>query len=41
MRLQSYFDRLMERPSVRQVIEDAAPYFPLYPYAEGIPARFR
>jgi len=41
VRLQSYFDRLVERPSVRQVIEDAAPYFPLYPYAEAIPARFR
>jgi glutathione S-transferase len=41
LRLHSYFDRLMERPSVRQVIEDAAPYFPLYPYNEAIPARFR
>ena len=41
VRLQSYFDRLMERPSVRQVVEDAAPYFPLYPFNEAIPARFR
>jgi glutathione S-transferase len=40
-RLNAYFDRLMERPSVRQVVEDAAPYVPLYPYAEAIPARFR
>ena len=40
-RLQAYFERLVERPSVRQVIEDAAPYFPLYPYAEAIPKRFR
>jgi glutathione S-transferase len=40
-RLNAYFDRLMERPSVRQVIEDAAPYYPLYPYAEAIPERFR
>ena len=40
-RLQAYFERLVERPSVRQVIEDAAPYFQLYPFAEAIPARFR
>jgi glutathione S-transferase len=40
-RLHAYFERLVERPSVRQVIEDAAPYFPLYPYAEAIPKRFR
>ena len=40
-RLHAYFERLVERPSVRQVIEDAAPYFPLYPYAEAIPRRFR
>ena len=36
-RLHAYFERLVERPSVRQVIEDAAPYFPLYPYADAIP----
>jgi glutathione S-transferase len=40
-RLRAYFDRLAERPSVRQVLEDAAPNFPLYPYAEAIPKRFR
>jgi len=40
-RLHAYFERLVERPSVRQVIEDAAPYFPLYPYADAIPKRFR
>jgi glutathione S-transferase len=40
-RLHAYFERLVDRPSVRQVIEDAAPYFPLYPYAEAIPKRFR
>ena len=40
-RLHAYFDRLADRPSVRQVLEDAAPYFPLYPYAEAIPKRFR
>ena len=40
-RLHAYFERLVERPSVRQVIEDAAPYFPLYPFADAIPKRFR
>lgn len=38
--LRAYFDRLMDRPSVRRVIEEARPYFPLYPYADAIPKRF-
>jgi glutathione S-transferase len=37
----AYFDRLMTRPSVQRVIEEAKPYFPLYPLAEAIPDRFR
>ena len=36
-----YFDRLMARPSVQRVIDEARPYFALYPFAEAIPARFR
>jgi len=39
--LRAYFDRLMERPSVQRVIEEAKPYFALYPFAEVIPKRFR
>jgi glutathione S-transferase len=39
--LRAYFDRLTERPSVRRVIEEAKPYFSLYPLAEAIPPRFR
>lgn len=39
--LRAYFDRLMERPSVQRVIEEARPYFPLYPFVEAIPERFR
>ena len=39
-RLSAYFDRLMERPSVRRVLEEARPYFPLYPFADTIPQRF-
>jgi len=40
-RLCAYFDRLTERPSVRRTLEEAKPYFRLYPYADAIPRRFR
>ena len=39
--LSAYLERLVERPSFRQVIEEAKPYFSLYPFAEDIPKRFR
>ena len=39
--LQAYFERLMARPSVQRVMEEAKPYFAMYPFAENIPARFR
>jgi glutathione S-transferase len=39
--LRAYFDRLMDRPSVKRVIGEAKPYFPLYPFAEAIPKQFR
>lgn len=39
--LDAYFERLIERPSVRQVLAEAKPYFSMYPFAEAIPARFR
>jgi glutathione S-transferase len=39
--LRGYFDRLMERPSVRRVIDEAKPYFSLYPFADAIPKQFR
>jgi glutathione S-transferase len=38
--VRAYFDRLMERPSVRRVIEEAKPYFPFYPFSDAIPKRF-
>jgi len=41
MHLAAYFERLMARPSVRRVLDEAKPYFPMYPFAEAIPARFR
>jgi glutathione S-transferase len=31
----------MERPSVRRVLEEAKPYFSLYPFADALPQRFR
>ena len=39
--LQEYFARLMERPSVRRVLEEARPYFHMYPFADDLPQRFR
>jgi glutathione S-transferase len=39
--LRTYFDRLMDRPSVQRVMEEAKPYFALYPFADAIPKRFR
>jgi glutathione S-transferase len=39
--LRAYFDKLMARPSVARVLEEAKPYFSMYPFAEALPARFR
>lgn len=39
--LAAYFERLVARPSVKRVLDEARPYFPNYPFAEAIPARFR
>ena len=39
--LQAYYERLMARPSVQRVLEEAKPYFSMYPFAENIPERFR
>jgi glutathione S-transferase len=39
--LGAYLERLIERPSFRRVIEEAKPYFSLYPFAEAVPTRFR
>ncbi len=38
--LRTYFDLLMERPSVQRVLTEAQPYFPMYPFYSAIPARF-
>jgi glutathione S-transferase len=39
--LTHYFDRLMQRPSIARVIEEAKPFFQYYPFADAIPKRFR
>ncbi len=39
-RLADYFDRLMNRPSVRRTLDEARPYFPMFPFKDAIPARF-
>ncbi len=36
----AYFERLMARPSVLRVMDEARPYFGMYPFAEAIPQRF-
>lgn len=40
-RLNAYFERLVERPSVRRTLEEAKPYFKDYPFESAIPSRFR
>ena len=38
--MSAYFDRLMSRPSVRRVLDEARPYFQYFPFQDAIPARF-
>lgn len=38
--LPAYFERLMARPSMARVIDEARPYFAMYPFREGLDARF-
>lgn len=40
-RLAAYFERLVERPSFARVLAEARPYFPMFPYHDAMPARFR
>ncbi|MFL6551228.1 MAG: glutathione S-transferase family protein [Povalibacter sp.] len=37
----AYFERLVQRPSIMRVIEEARPYFQFYPFCEAIAQRFR
>lgn len=36
----AYFDRLMTRPSVARVLDEARPYFQFFPFRDAIPQRF-
>ncbi|WP_077960708.1 glutathione S-transferase family protein [Ensifer adhaerens] len=38
--LSAYFERLLERASVRRVLAEARPYFHMFPYRNLMPARF-
>jgi glutathione S-transferase len=39
--LGAYFERLMERPSVRRTIEESRPWLHLFPFVDDLPARFK
>ncbi|MGQ0835653.1 MAG: glutathione S-transferase family protein, partial [Gammaproteobacteria bacterium] len=38
--LAAYFERLVNRPSVKRVIDEARPYLHLFPFKDSIPTRF-
>jgi len=38
--LARYRDRLLERPSVKRVIAEARPFFPMFPYRDAMPERY-
>ena len=40
-RLSAIAERLLDRPSVARVIEEARPWFRYYPFADRLPARYR
>lgn len=39
--LATYFERLLARPSVARVLQEAKPYLEMYPFVDQVPARFR
>lgn len=39
--LSAYAERLFARPSSARVLQEARPYFPMFPFADQIPARFQ
>lgn len=38
--LAAYFERLMERPTIKRVLSEARPFFHHFPFSRQIPARF-
>ncbi|MBB4569757.1 glutathione S-transferase family protein [Rhizobium leucaenae] len=41
VRLRQYYQRLLDRPSFARVLDEARPYFHLYPYSQKLPIQFR
>jgi glutathione S-transferase len=39
--LAGYFERVLQRPSVARVLQEAGPFFRFYPFHDALPARFR
>ena len=39
-RLSAYYERLLARPSVARVLDEARPFFQFYPFHDALPARF-
>src|SRR5436190_308430 len=39
-RVAEYFERLMSRPSVGRILDEARPYFQMFPFKDAMPARF-
>ena len=39
-RVEAYLERLLARPSVKRVIDEARPFFPMFPYRDAMPARY-
>lgn len=40
-KLTEYFERLIARPSVARVLDEAKPWFPNYPFRDALEERFR
>ncbi len=38
--LAAYFERLLDRPSMRRTLREARPFFTMFPYREAMPDRF-
>ncbi len=38
--LDAYFERLVERPSYRRVLDEARPFFSMFPFVDAMPKRF-
>jgi glutathione S-transferase len=38
--LETYFERLLDRPSMRRTLHEARPFFPMFPHRDSMPDRF-